>query len=318
MRVSIALSSVSAFAAAVAAARTVDFCAYALGPGVARDALLAAARAGAHVRVRLERDPLDDAAGSLHAANAASVAALAALGADAELTSAGEPVLHMKAAIADGVAWLDDRNWAEDGRETILRDSDSDDVAAVGMALRGQFGADGHLRTTKAGAQALEFDVIRSAGAAPLCLESESFGSGGVYSALLARALAGGPTRLLVAGREAAEPGSRGSTELRRLERLAALGVQIRTGDPAGLDFDEKLAVAPAAAWVGSANATYAREAAGQQRDWGLLTRQPPLVDGLRAAFERNWSAAHPLGDGTLAGVGAVTRTRIAGGRCWS
>ena len=61
---------------------------------------------------------------------------------------------------------------------------------------------------------------------------------------------------------------------------------------------NEKCAVAASGAWVGSANATYAHGAAGAQRDWGLATRAPALVDGLRAAFERNWSAARPLTDG--------------------
>jgi hypothetical protein len=299
--VSIAFSSVAACAAAVAGARRVDLAAYTLRAGAIRDALLAAAHAGASVRVRLERDPLDDAAGTLHAANAQTVAVLAAAGADAALTAPGTPVLHLKAALADGVAWLDDRNWAGAGDEIVLRDSDPDDVAAVGAALDGGRGADGHLRTTKAGAQALELDVIRSAGAAPLVVESESFGSGAVYNALLARARTGAPTRLLVAEREAAEAGPRGATEVRRLERLAALGVEVRTGVAGGLDFDEKLAATPAAAWVGSANATYARGAAGEQRDWGLLTREAPLVDGVRIAFERNWSRARPFDAGTSA-----------------
>jgi hypothetical protein len=298
--VSINLSAVPVFAAALAAARTIDLSAYTLREGAVRDALAGAARAGAGVRVRLERDPLDDAAGTLHAVNAETVAALRAAGADAALTGAGEPVLHLKAALVDGVAWLDDRNWAGDAGETVIQDSDPDDVAAVGAALRGGGGSDGHLRTTKAGAQQLELDVVRAAGTSSLAVESESFGSGAIYNALLARARAGEPARLLVAGREAAECGPRGAAERRRLARLAALGVEVRTGDPGGRDFDEKLAVTSAAAWVGSANATYARGAAGEQRDWGLATRQKPLVDGLRAAFEGNWRAARALGDGTV------------------
>ncbi len=291
----IALSSVSAFATTVATAQRIDFSAYTLRGGNVRDALLAAAQAGAAVRVRLERDPLDDAAQSLHTANADAVARLSAAGADAGLTAPGSPVLHMKAAVVDGVAWLDDRNWAGDGNETVIRDSDADDVAAVRAALAGEPGSDGHLRTTKSDAQFLECEVIRGAGVAPLAVESESFGSGSVYNALLARAKAGLPTRLIVAGREAAGTGAAGAHERARLTHLAALGVNVRTGNADGLDLDEKLAVAAHAAWAGSANATYARGVLGAQRDWGLATRQPTIVDQLRAAFESNWDAAIPL-----------------------
>jgi hypothetical protein len=293
--VSIALSSVAAFAGALTAARSVDFAAYTLPAGGVRDALAAAARAGARVRVRLEDAPFDDPAGMLHAANAEAVAALTAAGADAALTAPGGPVLHMKAAVVDGVAWLDDRNWADAGAQTIVRDSDADDARAVGRALAGEPGGDAHLGTTKAAAQRLELAVVAAAGGAPLALESESFGSGAVYNALLARARAGEPTRLLVAGREADQAGPAGDTERRRLAKLAALGAAVRTGNPAGLDFDEKLAVADGAAWAGSANATYARGAAGAQRDWGMLTRVPTLIDGLRRTFEANWQAAQPL-----------------------
>jgi hypothetical protein len=220
---------------------------------------------------------------------------LTAAGADAAQTAPGEPVLHMKAAVVDGIAWLDDRNWTGEGRETILRDSAADDVAAVGDALRGGRGAAEHLRTAKAGAEELETGLIRAAGPAPLAVESESFGNGTVYFALLARARAGFPTQLLVAGREAAGPGKSGEAERSRLAKLAGLGVEVRTGVSGGADFDEKLAVAGAAGWIGSANATYARGPAGDQRDWGLATTDPPLVDALRAAFEANWSAAVPL-----------------------
>jgi hypothetical protein len=295
--VSIALSAIGIFAAAVAGARSVDLAAYTLRRGDVRDALIAAARAGAGVRVRLERDPLDDSAQTLHRANADAVAALAAAGADAALTPAGAPVLHIKAAVVDGVAWLDDRNWVGWGPETVLRDDDPAAVATVAGALRdkdGEQAKDGDLRTSKAGAQALELDVVRSAGAAPLALESESFGSGTLYNELLARGHAGEPTRLLVAGREAAESGPRGDTARRRLARLADLGIDVRIG-PAGRDVDEKLAVTFGAAWVGSANATYAYGAAGDQRDWGLLTRQAALIDGLRSVFEANWRDARLL-----------------------
>jgi hypothetical protein len=289
----IALDSASGFIHTLAAARRIALTAYTLHEGRVLDALEAAARGGADVHVRIERDPFDDAAGTLHAANAAAIAALRAAGASAETTKPGEPVLHLKAAVVDGVAWLDDRNWANGGAERILRDTDADDVAAVTSAVAGGPGADQHLATTKSAAQGLEGDVIARAGETPLEVESESFGNGTIYNALLHRAEAHLPTRLVVAGREVAEAGNR--TERAHLARLATLGVAVRVGDPRHGDLDEKLAVAGADGWVGSANATYARGANGAQRDWGMATREAAIVDGLHASFERNWHAAHPF-----------------------
>lgn len=291
----IALDSAARFIQTLATAERIDLTAYTLHEGPVLAALIAAARRGAAVNVRLERDPLDDAAGSLHAANLAALSALRQAGAKAEATKPGEPVLHLKAAVADGVAWLDDRNWPCGGAERLVRDSDAADVAAVASAVAGDAGAGGHLATTKSGALRGEAEVIARAGSAPLLVESESFGSGPVYDALLQRARTHRPTRLIVAGREFAEAGNR--TERAHLARLAALGVDVRAGVPGRGDLDEKLAVAGDGAWVGSANATVARGAAGAQRDWGLATRQTDVVDGLRAAFERNWSVAKPLSE---------------------
>jgi phosphatidylserine/phosphatidylglycerophosphate/cardiolipin synthase-like enzyme len=284
------------FVAALSRAHDVALTAYTLRDGAVRDALVAAARRGVPVCVRLERDPLDDAAGTLHRANADTVALLRAAGATAALTGPGEPTLHLKAAVVDGVAWLDDRNWAATGAERILRDTVADDVAAVRSAVDGGPGHDGHFATTKSGALRLEADVIeQETGAAPLVVESESFGGGPVYNALLHRAQAGLPTRLIVAGREVAE--SPQGREGKRLARLAALGVEVRVGDPQRGDLDEKLAVGGDDGWVGSANATDAHGSFGAQRDWGMATRTPAVVADLRAAFERNWRAARPLAD---------------------
>jgi hypothetical protein len=287
----IALDSATGFIHTLATAQRIALTAYTLREGRVLDALEAAARRGATVTVRLERDPLDDAAGTLHRANAAALTALRTAGASAEATKPGEPVLHLKAAVVDGVAWLDDRNWASGGAERILRDTDAGDVAAVASAVAGGPGADAHLATTKSGAQQLEADVIARAGVEPLAVESESFGNGAIYNALLHRAQAHLPTRLIVAGREAAEAGNH--TERAHLKHLADLGVEIREGNAGSGDLDEKLVVTASDAWVGSANATYARGDYGAQRDWGLATHEPAIIDGLRSAFERNWSAAH-------------------------
>ena len=289
----IAFDSAAGFVRTLATAHRIALTTYTLSRGAVLDGLVDAARRGADVRVRIEGDPIDNAAGTLHAINAAAVARLRAAGAFAEETAPGEPVLHLKAAVVDGVAWLDDRNWATTGAARVVRDTDPADVAAVAAAVAGGPGADDHLATTKAGAQQLEGDLIVRAGAAPLAVESESFGNGPIYNALLHRAQAHLPTRLIVNGGEAAEAGN--GTERAHLAHLAALGVEIRAGKLA-----EKLAVSATDAWVGSANATYARGPAGEQRDWGMVTREPAIADGLRASFERNWNAARPFAAAVL------------------
>jgi hypothetical protein len=286
----IALDSASGFLRTLAQAHQIALTAYTLTRGPVLNSLCDAARRGADVRVRLEGDPMDNPAGALHKVNATAVARLREAGAIAEETAPGEPVLHLKAAVVDGVAWLDDRNWAVSGAARVLRDTDPADVAAVASAVAGGPGGDDHLATTKAAAQKLEAGLIARAGDGPLAVESESFGSGPIYNALLHRAEAHLPTQLIVAGREAAQAGNQ--TERAHLARLAALGVEVRTGNLA-----EKLAVSTTSAWVGSANATYARGPAGEQRDWGLVSRESTMVDGLRDAFERNWKVARPLAE---------------------
>ncbi len=225
------------------------------------------------MRVKLDGAPLGDPNGKLAHDNAAAVAELRSFGAEARLTSPDDPVMHMKAAIVDGVAWLDDRNWAGTDNERIVRVDDPRDVA-----------------TTKADALQREVDVIERAGPAELDVESESFGNGSVYRALLQRAHAHLPTHLIVAGREAAE--ARNAHERSCLEHLAALGVDVRTGDRQHHDLNDKLAVSADRAWVGSANATYEGGAAGEQADWGVASADAGVVDGLRAAFAANWERA--------------------------
>jgi hypothetical protein len=276
------------FVAALTAAHTIDLAAYTLPPGAVRAALAGAARHGARVTIHLEGHPPCDPHGGLRAYNAALAADLRAAGATVVLTSPADPVLHLKAAVTDGVAWLDDRNWTGGGGATLLRDADPADVAVVRAALAGVPAHDRHLATSKREAQALELAAIAAAGTAPLAVATESFGPGEVAAALLARARAGRPTRLLVAGREA--HAAAGARERSLLRRLAAAGVRVRVGRDA-----EKLAVGGPAAWVGSANATYSGGAYGTQRDWGLLTRERPLIDTLRAAFSRAWAGARPL-----------------------
>lgn len=283
-----ALAGTAAFLAALARARDVTLGAYTLGPGPVEDALAAAARRGARVTVRLERDPFDGPGGALHARNAAAVALLRAAGADAAPSEAGSPPLHLKAAVVDGRAWLDGRNWAARG-DLLVRDADPADVRAVAAVLRGGVAGKAGLALAKAEALRAEAAAVRAAGPGPLGVASESFGDGPLARALAARARSGATVRLVVAAREALAPGPRGVRERGVLARLERAGVAVRLGGG-----DAKLAAGGAAAWIGSANATWAGTTYGAQRDWGLATRAPALVRGLRAAFAQVWRTARP------------------------
>jgi hypothetical protein len=276
MRAVIALDSMAGFVRSLSSARDIVLSSYTLHPGPVLGALEAAARHGAAVRLRLNGDPVGGPAGKLHRDNIAAVAELRAAGADAALTGPDDPAMHIKAATVDGVTWLDDRNWIGSSAERIVRTDDPREIAM-----------------TKADALQREADVIERAGAAPLDVESESFGSGLIYAALLRRAQAHLTTRLIVAGREAAEP--RNAAERTCLARLAHLGVDVRTGNARSHDLNEKLAVTSGAAWVGSANATYAGGDYGAQSDWGVASSDAALVHGLRDAFAQNWARAEPI-----------------------
>jgi hypothetical protein len=274
----VALVSDAAFVAALGTAHTVRFSAYVLTPDstVAR-ALEAAAAHGARVEVLLEGAPLRGKPGILRA-NAAASAALVRSGAQVHETTAGEPAMHLKAALIDGVAYLDDRNWASGDRRRI---DDPAAVAAVASALDGRPAGSGTFETEKRAALALEAAAINEAPGDRVDVETESFGATVVSEALAARAANGAHVRLLVS--EAELRGPSGPRERRALAKLAAAGVVIETTANT-----EKLCVAGDGIWIGSANATFSPE---PSLDWGLRSRDPALVAGVSRAFERNWLA---------------------------
>jgi hypothetical protein len=291
------LSGRPAVLAAIDRARAVSLAAYILPRSVTAH-LAAAARRGADVRLALAEYPVGaDAAErrQLARANRAAVDTVRRAGGVAELVPPRDP-LHLKAALIDDrVAFLDDRNWSDRGAQTILRDDDLGDVAVIRAALARRPAGNGHLRTVKPQSLALECGVIAAAGQAPLAVESESFGIGPIYDALLARAAGAGPTRLLVAARELDEARGRAArqpaappVELRALDRLRAAGVEVRVTPEA-----EKMAVGAGDAWLGSSNATRDWGSTKNQLDWGM--RVPPgFVEPLRQRFERTWRDAVP------------------------
>lgn len=286
------LSSTDALLQAFAGARDVSLIAYTLPAGRVLDGLTAAAKAGTHVAVRLEGYIYKDD-GSVGAANAAAIAQLRAAGVDAVLVhpdaNASDPMLHCKAALVDGALFLDDRNWPDDGADTIVRDDFPRDAQIVGDAVAGKEDEPTpFFSVAKRESLASEAHLLHEAHAGDdVIVESESFGANNrVYSAIEDAAHAGAHVRLIVSARDL-----RGNAnEKGALEKLAADGVGVRV-----CDADEKLAVVDdTRGWLGSANATVAFNHP-DQLDWGARTDAPAIVSHLRDAFEKRWSISLPV-----------------------
>jgi phosphatidylserine/phosphatidylglycerophosphate/cardiolipin synthase-like enzyme len=276
------------FAAALASASQVSLSAYVLdsGSGIVR-ALEACGDRGARVTVILERAPYTGGAASSDATarrNDRAAAELARHGVEVQVAGPEEIGLHMKAAVVDGTAYLDDRNWPNSGANTIVATSDPDDVAVVVAALAGRPSSDGRLATEKRAALALEANAISVGSGDRVDVETESFGYCAVSKALFERACAGARVRLLVTQREYV---AGGRTERASLARLAAAGVSIRVAAS-----DEKLCVAGDRGWAGSANATYDP---APTLDWGMALNDPAALRALGTTFERNWAAGRPV-----------------------
>lgn len=270
-------------------ARSVLLTAYTLRPGPVLDDLEDAARRGAHVTVRLEGRPYGDTDGGLAAQNRRAIKELRRAGADAKLVdtnSRNGPALHMKAAVCDGVAFLDDRNWPGRG-DSIVRDDFPADVSAIDSAALLQRPArTPEFWTDKRDALWAERRLLASATyAKSVDVESESFGAGsGVYGALISLAQSGVRCRLIVAERDL-----NGKSE-RSLGALARAGVQVRVSDS-----DEKMALVDGRrAWIGSANATTPHYN-GDQIDWGMRTDEPSVLRHYSQRFESTWNAATPF-----------------------
>ncbi len=316
----IALSDRPAVLAAIDRARSVSLSAYILPPAVT-DRLAAAARRGAHVELALTQYPVADTPAEQHrltAANRDAVDAVRRAGGSGTLVSPRDP-LHLKGALIDDrVAYLDDRNWSDDGPQTILRDDEPGDVAIVRAALARRPAGNAHLQTLKPDSLALERRIFSQAGAGPLDVETESFGIGPIFGALAARAAAHRPARLLVCDRELLDAQQRARrsgpvpTEIRALDRLVRDGVDVRV-TPAG----EKLAVSENGAWVGSTNATRDWGSSARQLDWGMTVADPAIAAALRARFARTWDAALPYaefsaGPNSARALASVRATTVA------
>src|SRR5438270_14005125 len=113
----VSLSTPSAVLNAIEHARAVTFAAYLLPRGAIRDALEDAARSGSRVQVRLEAAPYGSGAGGIAQLNKQAIKELRKSGVDARLTHRPDTGLHIKAAVCDGIAYFDDRNWAAHGAQ---------------------------------------------------------------------------------------------------------------------------------------------------------------------------------------------------------
>ncbi|MDQ2663709.1 MAG: phospholipase D-like domain-containing protein [Candidatus Eremiobacteraeota bacterium] len=190
-----------------------------------------------------------------------------------------EPPLHVKAAIVDGVVFLNDRNWAAAGAGTILRDDSHADVRALRDSIesRGTHSTR-RLATDKHSALAREAAVLGSARrSVDVC--SESFGSDNpVYLTLRALAACGVRCRVAV-NRVELNP-----RERRAIASLQSCGVEVRV--------DEKFCVADAGhVWIGSANAT-STYCNATQREWAGTTRASSIAVTVRARFSTYWAVA--------------------------
>ncbi|MGH7736787.1 MAG: phospholipase D-like domain-containing protein [Candidatus Tyrphobacter sp.] len=277
------LASRTALIRSIERARNVTLIAYVLPRGAVFEALAAAARRGARVRVRLDGRPYYDAAGGMHRRNEATVKSLRGDGVDAKLADEdGAHELHVKAAIVDAKVYLDDVNFGAEG--TIVRDTSARDAAALRAALAGRRVRESqHFSARKDGALGIEAALLRRARCGAI-VETEAAGRGnGVWNALARLGREGLRPRLLVARR------TLGEKERTSLERLARDGVCVRV-----CSSNEKFAVCGDGVWAGSANATSAYETPNQI-DWGVGTRSTHIAARLRARFDARWQRAAPL-----------------------
>jgi nucleotide-binding universal stress UspA family protein len=283
--VTLSLSSVPDVIARIGVARDVAFGSYFLPRGPMREALVGAARRGAHVAVTLQADPYRNPDGKRDNREVSRL--LSAAGAEVTLLRSARVPFHLKAVVCDGVAFLDDRNWTAHGPEMVIADDDPRDVSVVRDAVRdARGGADATLATRKDEVLRREIRLVETAGDAPVVVETERARSSPLTEALRRHARAGAPTTLVV-GRTRHHSRSERSA----LRALARDGVVVCEGGT-----NQKLALAGDAAWIGSGNATGASGRGAAQIEWGLVTRDATLVSAVRSALERDVAGTSVVG----------------------
>ena len=282
----ISLSSRASLFDAIAHAKRVRVTAYILSSkSKFVPALESAAARGASVEVELERAPFNDAKNELARLNRSTMRELRRHGVAAHLTNPNDPPLHLKAAFVDGQVFLDDRNWPNNGDDTIVTTRDPLELKSIDGVLKGEpEPAGAELALHKGLALELEARTIDGAptGSTIRC-ESETFGYSQVCVALRRRALRGERVELLVTRKK--PEGS--PAEARALSDLQTAGVEVKVTRS-----DEKIALAGAAGWVGSANATWASP---EMLDWGARIRDTRALETLGRQFDARWEHARPF-----------------------
>jgi phosphatidylserine/phosphatidylglycerophosphate/cardiolipin synthase-like enzyme len=266
--------------AAMRTSRRIDFSAYVLWPGPVERALENAARRGTEVHVRLE-GRLYHGTPEMRKDNSDALHRLQKLRVDAKMVDRADadgPRMHLKAAVCDGAAFLDDCNW--NGGDIVIRDDNPEDVAAVrAAALHRPEDPPPGLALNKTAALQQEAGVLGKSRATQVDVETEAVGKTGVSKVLRALAARGVRCRLLLSQHSV-------KSDFKTIASLERDGVEIRA-----LAKSEKFAVAGDRAWVGSADATspyYNRD----QIEWGIGTRDSRIVDALQRRFDANWRRA--------------------------
>ena len=247
--------------------------AYLLPPGSILDAVLAAARRGAAVTVRLEGAPYRDKDGRLKALNDATVAKLRATGADAEevdsVAASGQP-MHLKAIVIDGrSSFFDDRNFARGG--LLIADTSAADARAVVARTLGSAMPSHRIALCKAAALGEEVDLIDSSRRGEILrVGSEAIGNCEVTQSLEDAAARGVDVHLRVC-RSLVTSNLYDRREVARLQD-AGIDVQVCSNHA-------KYALLENRAWIGSANAT---PGLARQSDWGVVVRSTAMIAQLR------------------------------------
>jgi len=270
---------------AMSAARSVTFSAYVLWPGRVEQALKDAVRRGAHVTVRLNGYFYKGSEEMLRD-NRNAFRLLRGLGADVQIVHRSDTdgaCLHAKAAVCDGVAFLDDRNWLDSG-DTVLRDDGPAAVRAIRNAASYRSGHCRGVQLDKGSALKSESGLLRTSQRDRVDVAAEAIGFWNVYGALKNLADAGAKPRLLIS-----KDGLH-KKYLHAARLLEKAGVRVRVAATR-----EKFAVVDGTrAWLGSANPTSAYRDANQV-EWGVRTRDSSIVKALESHFNAQWRAAAPL-----------------------
>jgi hypothetical protein len=279
----IRLSSRASLLDAIAHAKRVRVTAYILGSKSKLVAALESAAArGASVEVELERAPYNDAKNELARLNRSTMRELRRHGVAAQVTRPGDAPLHLKAAFVDSQVFLDDRNWPNNGDDTIVTTRAPRELKSIDGALKGESEpARAELTLHKGRALELEARMIDAAPAgSTIRCESETFGYSQVCGALKRRALQGERVELLVTRKKP----EGNPAEARALSDLQAAGVDVKVTRS-----DEKIALTGTAGWVGSANATWASP---EMLDWGVRIRDARTLAVLERQFDARWEHA--------------------------